>query len=752
MKVKISVLSLLFSILLTVPAFSAHALTTASISTGSTFYTRGDTVTISVGMDNTGQVAVVDAYAALILPGGGALFMQYDIATGTVNFVPGDVANPSSWTPLTTDFVLGIGVSIINFPLFQYTFASGEPPGPYALYMVLTTPGTTRPVSNLASAAFYYGALSSGGDFMGLALDAGTGQPVANALFGLGSNFTGSVLTSDPNGAVFGRSSPGTGWIQVHADGYAETYTKSLGSLNGVEMGEARLIPVGDAVQHDIGMTGSLTHTGVSASLPPSLFGASGVHVSLTSINPPQLDAGYALFSGSNQFRQFVSTFTITAEDASRNAVPLAAGQAMPVTITLPGNYTTPPPLAFFDPAVGNWQIVPGACTLTDPTHMQCNLPHLSTYGVAGGASPATLPNPTPTSYEQALANGRYALEVMADAQANGGNTAAAQALIDQSAAQIEQQATQYAQQHPDMSGIQRLLEAEAINQLMGRTTVNDLIGQSLNILEQMAQALLNKPGCGHPVELVNMAARLELLGSGSGRSELLIDKLRNSLTQCDLWYGTVRYMLTNKGALLPGVFPYFAGAKHWYETHNLQINIDPNTGPVFVVNGQDAAATEGSAVKYREPDNTGCAPQWVQSSIYLTPDPGNVINTFDGTYTQAGGFQFNPGVRLTGSLNWHHDVWQHIIMNPATCVPTDLRFPGTPLPYPTYLETGGAEKGCTPVVTLTDMFAAGGRSTLPNGMGVIRNYTKQSCTHLPVNNALVTWSFVHVNNVNAVP
>jgi len=212
---------------------------------------------------------------------------------------------------------------------------------------------------------------------MGLVSDT-SGLPINLAEISSGSTSNGSyfILTSSA-GAFYGDVGIVTDkWIKVYADGYAETYTNSLGTANSINIFETRLTPLGVWKIFTSGVASSVSHGNVNVELPAGLFAANAT-VSVTDVAPEDLDASYALMDD-NVFYTFLRTFSVTALDGNGSHVSFVAGQVMPVTINLPQSVAAPPPLAYFDAENGVWQEVDNICTLDDSTHMTCNLPHLS--------------------------------------------------------------------------------------------------------------------------------------------------------------------------------------------------------------------------------------------------------------------------------------------------------------------------------------------------------------------------------------
>jgi hypothetical protein len=124
----------------TVANFRQALVPPPTVSTGvnQSSFTAGQTVVISVTLDNPGMTGDADLYLGLLLPGGAILFFT-DVGGGAIAF--GDAAHLTSFRPIATGVALSSPFSV-NVPSFaSYQWTGGEPRGGYVFFLLVVKAG-----------------------------------------------------------------------------------------------------------------------------------------------------------------------------------------------------------------------------------------------------------------------------------------------------------------------------------------------------------------------------------------------------------------------------------------------------------------------------------------------------------------------------------------------------------------------------------------------------------------------------------
>lgn len=580
---------------------------------------------------------------------------------------------------------------------------------------------------------------------------------------------SGYTLETSSGGAFYGNmGTEASGWVHVFADGYAETYTTGLGDVNGVRIFETRLTPLGAWREFKHGTADTVAHESISVELPADLF-AANTTVTVTDVAPENLDASYALWDD-NIFYTFLRTFSITAQDENGNPAPFADGQIMPVTITLPQSVTVPPPLAYFDAESGVWIEVDNICTLDDNTHMTCDLPHLSVWGTAGqaaagGGTPRTLPYPNPTTRAQAKANIRYGMAVTAEGMRSGDADMQAdgEAMMAQGRDQYVQLSEAYAWafHSKDESGKMALLDASAVNQLLGGSSVKS---QQLNndagtIAENIGKELLKKPGCGKVREMMQSAAQIQLLNGSSPVSDDLLEKIDIAINTCDPWLGkiSVRYYLADAMPLIPDYNRQDNVA--WTESHDVALFSDPSskTGDpaAYILTGDDMVDISMPETVYKTfLPILDCPDGFDEYTLFSSPAPASINLAIDGFYSpDSYGFLINSIEKAVLGGDTIDLTWTQLTRtyNVPGCVLAE--FPQGPSSYVNGFESliGSVSIQQNTPITLQDMLNNGSRYSSDVHETIFGKKTIQlsipefTIPWAAVQSVSVNWRFTHI-------
>lgn len=512
---------------------------------------------------------------------------------------------------------------------------------------------------------------------VGLVLDT-SGQPVDNAVLG------GGDIVSDVDGGAAGtlNQSAFSGWTKVSAPGYATAYAKPTGkAINGRHVfNEIRLTPIADTVIHDTSaddtlMTGSASDPGVKAVLGAGLFAQDGVVVQLAAMDPSTVGPAYAPLSDKADLH-LNKAFFLAARDGNGNKVPFATGASVKATIRDDGSLESQFELASFNAEKGTWDVVANACQRADKNHLQCTVPHFSTWGLFGADSPP----PSGDAYQQAYEGLRAAIQRMArHPNPNGGFPQ----YVSDAAAKLGQAALDYAAGHSTVRAIQRLLTAAVAANLVEMRQLGAKLFDAAGAIEsKRAQALLNNTKqCARVRPLAYMATQALTLGD-SGVGNALTNLIYKFLTECHVWSGTISYTFT-----MPSTWPTLttlqvSGPHLWKEIHKLNFDLNPKTNQL---QGDDVVRTQFGKVGFKRDDGPTCGgTATTLLEAYADPDPGYIYLTFDGTYDPtkkqfvvntpavtappaAAKFKVSP---INLFLHLHHDDWSSVS---GSCIATPV-------------------------------------------------------------------------------
>lgn len=456
-------------------------------------------------------------------------------------------------------------------------------------------------------------------------------QPINFASITGGTSASGSILSSSTGVFIGEMGAVDNTWIQISANGYVTNYAQSSGQVNGSNIITTRLTPVGSWEVFQAGNASTVFHDTVSADIPADLFTASDVIVEVTKLEPIHSGASYAL-TADNEFIGFKTMFSITAKDFSNNAVAFDTGKLLTVTLTLDNPVTTTPPLYYFNIANGSWDEMTSACNLSDDTHVICDLPHLSTFGLGDGAQEYSLPYPDPSTIIQSETNLDHCVALIQEASLNNGDVGAAVDLALLALSLDANLALEYAELHPDEDGKMRLMWSMANHASFG--TENILLAEkALEITEEIAQEYINENPCGKISEIREVIAQLETLDSiGTTISELQ-DKISVAYAACDLWEGEVTVLFNHQ--------PYWQNEFHllggggWNEHHDIELNLDQNASNPAEISftGEDDVRIGMSDVLYKKFVVDICGTGWIDMKLHSNPNTSNGTLSISGSY-----------------------------------------------------------------------------------------------------------------------
>jgi hypothetical protein len=123
-----------------VPTAICPASLTLSTGVNQPTFSVGDTVNLSLAVDNPGVPGTADVYLALVLPDGRAAFVTALPVTADV-IAWGDLLDVASYRPLARNVPLESPVALGTTEFSVYEWTGDEPRGEFALFFLAVTPG-----------------------------------------------------------------------------------------------------------------------------------------------------------------------------------------------------------------------------------------------------------------------------------------------------------------------------------------------------------------------------------------------------------------------------------------------------------------------------------------------------------------------------------------------------------------------------------------------------------------------------------
>lgn len=488
------------------------------------------------------------------------------------------------------------------------------------------------------------------------------------------------LMESSSQGIFLGDLGSATNqWLLVTANGYAPNYVRSAGLINDVHIFSTKLVPVGSWGQFNLGDTNTISHDSVTVNLSADLFEKDGVVVEVTDMKQVTSGAGYAL-TASNEYLKFRRVFVITARDSELKNVSIPVGKTMSVQVTLPEVVSIVPALYYFDMTTGRWQTIVNACVLTDETHVQCELPHLSVFSFDGDAQADSLPYPVPDSESESIENIDHALAILEQAEAGNGNVTDAETLLILAVELDSAQASEYALENMNEKGKMRLMRAIATRAMVFLSS-DSLKSEALNIAELIADEFLADDSCGKIEEMKAVIAQLEMLDSESESIEKLAIKIQIVRDTCDPWIGkiSVKFLRTTAWAG-EGGFIEFA-APQWSEQHDVLLEIDPlsATGnpPAYTLTGEDNVLLFMHEAIYEKHFVGNCGLTRTQLKLYSDPQVTFKSLSITGAYdSENAEFSFYSISNSIANLMFSMATYTFT----SDCIPYVI--PATPIPY----------------------------------------------------------------------
>ncbi len=601
------------------------------------------------------------------------------------------------------------------------------------------TDGTNTPdPDNLPSAA----------ETMILVLDS-DGNPVGNAR-------VDDVYLSDRNGVVLGDPpSLDSGWMSITAVGYAQGFAMPQGTYLGTKLAVTTLSPFQTSVLLDGSAdlqlkSGDPEQPDIRVMLDADLFTTDDIAVHLAVIDPLTTGPLFApLDSGADLYLQ--AAFALHAHDLMDNEATFNDGKTVSVTFKDAGSFTDAAQVAYFDVASGLWHVIPNGLSRLDAEHIQCLLPHFSTFGFFDDRQPIYLDTDpeTPDSWFEAWARLNY---IFIAAEKNG--TSPDVEVVKKAMQDLAKAAKEYAKTHRNESGKNVLMQTIDKAAFTGNwDVVADLTAEAQTLTQELGEKLLNDPGCGKIGELLALATQAQMLGGLESLLAQLEQKIKDLLNTCGVWKGDIHYWFFMDD---PYPWPdydewgYESGAKGWHEIHTVTIAVHENG----LVDGESFVKNTMPTTRYRKERSTDCGMAYTDLVVETFPSNGQCVLDFEGTYAN-GIFSIGP----VGILATQFIENKPIVMNFKThiheysgdeCQVYENEQRWKFADYYSQLIHGFL--GAPQPPTIEEMLNMGEHSVV-DGLTIIRGIEMLSFAVgenitpvLPISRAQLTWSFQKVN------
>ena len=114
---------------------------TSSTGVNKTVFAVGETLTVSVNLQNTGRTGMADIYFGLLAPDNSVAFFTDVAVTPGGGYAFGNFLNFASYRPIATGIPLPTPFSVNIQSFVSYKWTGGEPRGGYALLLLVVTAG-----------------------------------------------------------------------------------------------------------------------------------------------------------------------------------------------------------------------------------------------------------------------------------------------------------------------------------------------------------------------------------------------------------------------------------------------------------------------------------------------------------------------------------------------------------------------------------------------------------------------------------
>jgi len=454
------------------------------------------------------------------------------------------------------------------------------------------------------------------------------GNPVKNAL-------VEDVYLSDSNGVVLGdQAQLDSGWMAISALGYAQGFTRPQSTYFETNLAVATLSPFQTSVLHDGSsdsqlINGDPEQPDIEVMLDEDLFTVDDILVRLAEIEPLTIGPLFApLDSGTDLNLQ--AAFVLRAYDVMGNQAIFNEGKVVNITFRDEGSLTDAAQLAYFDVTSGLWQVIPNSLSRFDADHIQCMLPHFSTFGIFDDRQPIYLDSDpeTPDSWFEAWARLNY-IFIAADRN----KTIPEKAVVDKAMEDLAKAAKDWAKTHRNESGKNLLMQAIDKAKFTGSDkVVEELKQEAQTLTKELGEKLLKDPGCGKIGELLALSTQAQLLGGLESLQSQLYQKHKDLRKICAVWNGTIEYTIHLD---TPYPWPdyeeweYESGARSWTEKHEVLIAVHENG----LLDGECFVENKMPTTRYRKDRNTGCGLAWTDLAVKTFPSKGHCRLGFEGTY-----------------------------------------------------------------------------------------------------------------------
>jgi hypothetical protein len=575
------------------------------------------------------------------------------------------------------------------------------------------------------------------------------GDPVENAL-------VDDKHLSDSNGVVLGDlPSFDSGWMSIAATGYARGFARPQGTL-GAKLAVATLSPFQTSILLDGSAdlqlkSGNPDQPDITVMLDADLFTAENIAVHLAAIDPLTTGPLFApLDSGADLYLQ--SAFALYAHDLMDIQATLRDGKTVTVTFRDAGSFSDAAQIAYFDVMTGLWQVIPNSLSRLDAEHVQCILPHFSTFGFFDDQQPIYLDfDPeTPDSWFEAWARLNH---IFIAAEKNG--TVPDEKVVEDAVEDLAKAAKDYAKTHRNETGKNLLMQAYEKAALTGNKKIaEDLKTEAQDLTQELGEKLLKDPGCGKISELLALATQAQLLGGFESLLERLNQKIKDLRNTCGVWKGSIHYWFFMDD---PYPWPdydewgYESGAKDWHEFHTVTIAVHENG----LVDGECHVKNKMPTTRYRKERATDCGMAYTDLVVKTFPSTGQCALDFEGTYAN-GIFTIGPvGILATQfienkpiAMNFRTEIHEYF---GDECQVFEEEHEWKFADYYSQLIHGFL--GAPQPPSIEEMLNTGVHS-VSDGREIIRGFDMLSFTVgenttpvLPISKASLSWTFTKVNN-----
>lgn len=576
-------------------------------------------------------------------------------------------------------------------------------------------------------------------------------NPIPNAEIGTSGNYTDMV------GVFYGEVMANeAGWVPVQAPGYVTNYAKPSPFSGDYDLFFVTLAPVDagfyfQSASESHLLIGDPENPHLEVALDPEAFDTEEGFLEVTEIDPREISMDDAWAELDNPYGHLVS-FDISAWNLDGEKINLEEGKTATVSFQDADHDAEGLILKSFDPESGTWVQQNGVCSRVDDDTIQCSLNHFSMHTFLENNLEGWQ---LETQEINDFRNLFFAIgKTYQEGEEDGTLNDEAAKNLENLFKKLVEAAREFAKKNPNETGKAMLVYTTQLAQSSGiegsKAIADELMKEAQDLTAEMAKKLIEKADCGRTDEIMHLIEQGQRLGgSAADAANDLINKVKDQLDNCVIWKGKIHYyfFLLDDIPELEGNWRLQNFGQVWNEIHTITIGINPVTGQL---SGTSKIRNIMNEASYLAIIGSGdCGPDKHYLDIEGKPGVGFTTLSFEGTYKdQTWSIGLPQEKETEPAVLFMH---QHGLFG---CPKQVMELSNTQMfTYKSQLLHG--LMGTPQPPSLEEMLNGGKYGKHADGIEIIRGsediyYTSGISRPqiLPVDHALVNWSFIRVSDV----